>query len=321
MIYTLSTFASYDVHLAPIVEALRDVGVEVQTFATHEQSLFGEFRRPAQLPKDGLWLVAGSVDALKMQDRRFIYIEHGAGQTYGADDRGVNHVSYSNGTIPGNVCMFLCPNLYVAARRRINHPSVPAVLVGSPRLDQFHAYATGWHEGVERDVVAFAWHWDCGVVPETRTAWHHYREGLISTVLKLRRRGYRAVCTAHPRIAQRVRYHAVRMGMEWWDSEDVLTRAAVLCWDNTSLGYEFASLGRPTVIMNSPDYRRDVHHGLRFWECLPGVEVDGPEEIPDAVDEAIMDDYPGIRDCIDLIFPCRDGKAAWRSAEAIISRM
>jgi hypothetical protein len=287
-VYALHTFAHYGDHLQPIVDALRDDLIDVDVLSTSRKSIFGEYVHVSKLDPRGLWIVAGSVDAARMGDRPYVYVEHGAGQTYEADERGLDHASYSTGKLPGN-----------------------------PRLDHLHAHASGMHEGVQRDVVAFAWHWNCQLVPETQTAWDHYRPKLLKVVLALHRRGYRCVAHAHPRIAKQIRYHSERMGMEWWDVEDVLTMAHVLAFDNTSLGYEFASLDRPTVVMNAPWYRRHVHHGLRFWECIPGELVDEPEQLVDAIDLQMHDDDESLRSCVDAVVPLRDGLAARRAAVAI----
>jgi CDP-glycerol glycerophosphotransferase (TagB/SpsB family) len=159
------------------------------------------------------------------------------------------------------------------------------------------------------------------VCDESKSAWEHYRSGLVKINLALRRRGARVVATAHPRIAKRVQWHAERSGIEWWESEEVLNRAAVLAVDNSSFGYEFSSLDRPTVWMNAPWYRRDVHHGLRFWEAIPGEQVDEPEQVPDAVMRAMHEDsYETIRETVNAyVCPLRDGLASERAARSILS--
>lgn len=318
-VYAYATLSHYADHLMPIVDALRDRMIDVEFLTGNRRAIWGEYVHPTKLDPRGVWMVASKMDADRMGNRPYIYVEHGAGQTYDADERGLNHPSYSSGRLPGQPVLFICPNRYVATRRQRMHPDVPTLVAGCPKLDHLHAYARGWHPGVEQNVVAFAFHWNCQVVPEAMTAWEHYRPHLLKVVLALHRRGIRCVSHAHPRIARQIRYHTERMGMEWWDWEDVLTRAAVLCWDNTSLGYEFASLDRPTVILNAPWYRRHVHHGLRFWECLPGYMVDRAEDLPDTIDATFdeADESADLRECIDRIYPLRDGHASDRSADAI----
>lgn len=318
---TYSTFEHYAAHLDPIVFALRASGVEVETFTSREDVVWGDRLHPAltvRKPCD-YWMVAGSVD-YKNVPGQVIYVEHGAGQTYGADERGVSHaISYSNGIIE-RAALFITPNLFTYHRRRLQQPDVPARLVGMPHLDELHRFSMGRHDGVRPEVVAFAWHWDCQVCPESQSAFPFYQEHLLQIALKLRRAGYIPVTTAHPRIRTRVKYHAERCAFEWWDSHDVLEQAAVLVADNTSLMYEFASLDRPVVVLNAPVYRKDVHHGLRFWEAIPGEQVDELDELHPAIVRALTDDpMADQRATVNaLVCPVRDGGAAERAARAIL---
>jgi hypothetical protein len=59
---------------------------------------------------------------------------------------------------------------------------------------------------------------------------------------------------------------------------EVQRRAAVYVCDNSSSMYEFAATGRPVVVLDLPEgrikgigYRRNINHGLRFWDALFGA--------------------------------------------------
>lgn len=311
----LATFSHYQDHLWPIIDELRTRGHTVHSFTTWQNGGFAEYRHPSQLTDihPVVWLTASAMDAQRVEPAMTVYVEHGAGQSYDADMRSVKHSSYSNGVIV-NAALFLCPNLFTLARRMRNC-DVPAAAVGSPRLDQ---YPIGNHEGVER-AVAFAWHWSCELVPETQSAFDHYLQDLQHIAIELRRNGYTPVAHAHPRIARRVRWHLERKGFEWWDIDDVMNKAAVLCADNTSVMYEFAHVDRPIVVLNAPWYRRHVHHGLRFWECIPGEQVDEPEEVVPAIRQALSNDpWAAERSKVrDLVFPLQDGHATGRACDLI----
>lgn len=312
-----ATFEHYARHMWPIVEALRDRGVNASMFGSRRDVWWAEYMHPARAHRlDGtLWITAGSVDSQKLKGQPQVYVEHGAGQTYTSDERGVGHQSYSTGVIP-EARLFIAPNEYVANRRRRVQPDVPTVMTGPPVLDEYASMiGLGADEPAER-VAAIAFHWDCQLVPESRSAWDHYAADLVKITLALRRRGIILVGHGHPRMRSRIKPRMERAGIEWWDYDDVMTRASVLVVDNSSIGYEFAALGRPVVWMNAPWYRRHVHHGLRFWECLPGETVDEPREVPEAVERA-MEELIVEHECVRLIYPTLDGCAAQRAAEAI----
>ena len=43
-------------------------------------------------------------------------------------------------------------------------------------------------------------------------------------------------------------------------------------------------------MLNLPTYRRSARHGLRFWDAASvGINVETPDELPDAIDRALED--------------------------------
>lgn len=261
MIDAVASSPHYAEHLQPIWDALPTKG----TFTKRSQG-------------KGLVLVASLDDLRKCNPRPAVLVEHGAGQTY-VDNR--TPAGYAGGPGRGRVRLFVCPNERVAGLNARAYPQ-SKVVVGSPRVERLRTIA----RQPEKPVVSF--HWDCRVSPEARTAWPHYWNFPPVDVL-----GH-----GHPR--------AWGQYSRWWTSigvepvasfDDVIRRASVYAVDNSSTLYEAAACGIPVVALNAPWYRRDVNHGLRFWERVP-LQVDGPEELAGAFADAglfpVDDIYPNV---------------------------
>ena len=103
------------------------------------------------------------------------------------------------------------------------------------------------------------------------------------------------------------------------DFDDVLRRADVYACDNSSTLYEFASTGRPVVVLNAPWYRHDANHGLRFWDAS-GVGVTSYEpgrpagRASSAAADIVTRRVRGT--ALDIVYAYRTG-AAQRAADAI----
>jgi hypothetical protein len=242
-------------------------------------------------------LIAGFPDIRHLNP--YIYVEHGAGQSY----QGVNSGGWSGGEHHHEARMFICPNENVAERWRTRYPDKPAVVVGCPRLDKYH---TGY--APPERTVAFTFHWDCQFAPETRSAWPHYKDQMHTMVQSYREQGWTVLGHSHPRYADVLSPAWKRLGVEWTD--DPLRDATVLVADNTSMMAEFLSCGRPVVALNAPWYRRDVHHGMRFWEW--------DVTYADTALEASQIDLSALRPPAHHPYAFNDGQAAQRASQAIL---
>lgn len=264
-----------------------------------------------------LTVVAAYSDMVSCRQRPIVLVNHGVGQTYRGDSRAALHPAYSGGTQRENVVLFLCPSERDAAANRKAYPDVRHEVVGCPKLD------TWWEKRPENipenipPVVAVSWHFPLRLCPETMWAFPEYHEAVVELA-----KTHHVIGHAHPRAWERLR--------PWYDEHliepvehfaDVLDRADVYVCDNSSTIYEFASTDRPVVLLNASWYRRNVEHGLRFWEFADvGVQVDRPEDLAAAVDLAIEDPADGaaIRQQITAtLYGHRDGRCAERAAEAI----
>lgn len=284
-----------------------------------------------------LVLVASARDAATMHTNPLVYLEHGAGQTYGGDPATAGNTAYAGGVGHDRVVLFLCPNEHVAAAWRAAYPEARAVAVGCPQLDHWHGPlqeqeqqdhdqhddhdGSGGHadDGTALPVVAVTFHWDCGLAPETRSAWRHYDRHLPALAADPR---WRLLGHGHPRLWPTIKGRWAQLGIDHTrDLADVLDRADLLVGDNTSALYEFASLDRPVVVLNLPSYRRHVEHGLRFWSHPPGLQVDRPDQLAPTIARALADP-PAARQirarAVARVYAHTDGHAAGRAATAIL---
>jgi hypothetical protein len=253
----------------------------------------------------------GSVLKWRRTRRKIVLLEHGSGQTF-----VTNHPSYSGGNRRGWVDSYLQPGPHSAEAILRVTPDAKVFQIGCAKLDRWHA--AGPKPRGERPVVAFSTHWDCKVAPETGTAWWEYGDALLGLADH-----YDVVAHAHPLFRKVIRPAAEAAGIPFIENfHDVLDVADLYISDGSSTLYEFASTGRPVLCLNASTYRRDVHHGLRFWDAVPGVECDTPDELAAKVAEALADG-PEARakrsHGVARTYVACDGKSAQRGAEALLT--
>lgn len=258
-------------------------------------------------------LVAGITDVIHWTTKQAILMEHGAGQTYA----GIRNGSYAGGVGRQKVSLFLCPSERVAAANRAAYPNKPAAVIGSPRLDRWITNDRPRRQQ-SRPTVAISFHWDCRAVPETRSGYPYFAPGLTA----LAETGWRILGHGHPRAFDRIAEGYLARGIELEPNFDGVMRVADLyVCDNSSTLFEFAATGRPVVVLNPPEYRRDVVHGVRFWEYADvGVNCDSPFDLVDACRDALRDTPARAerrREISLALFDRLDGHASQRAADAI----
>ena len=234
--------------------------------------------RTGDLPADDIILVGGFGNIASARGRRVVYVEHGAGQTY-SDLRPKVRGNYPGGIHTPNVIGYISPNPHVA-----DLWDRPSVVVGCPAVDDLHV-------GLVNNVV-ITFHWDAVLVsPEARSAHPHYLEHLHEIIQWVRESTWlKPLGHWHPRdIKARVWWEHLGVETEA-DPDRALEGAALVIADNTSFGYEAALLGIPNIALNAPWYRRDVDHGLRFWDHPPGLMVDDADQLMSRPVEAWIDD-------------------------------
>lgn len=244
--------------------------------------------------------------------RQIVYMSHGSGQAFDAPD-GRPARGYAGGAGRREVSLFLATNAYQAERWRRAYPRTPCEVIGCPKLDQHTAEA-----GPRPGPVCVSFHWPCTVAPEAGTAWPHYRGALLDLAER-----FDLVTHAHPR-ATHARQEMELMGLRYIeDFDEVLATASVYVNDCSSTLYEFAAVGGPVVVLNSPTFRRSARHGGRFWDWADvGPQVEQPDELPEAIALALADP-PSLarrrREVVAEVYPHRPGAAlAARYVEALL---
>jgi len=291
----LATEPHYQEHLRPVYDALP---VEVRgQFCTH----------PRELVPGMLTVVSSYKNLIQTSDQPIVFFEHGSGFQY-----NVRHDGYAGAKDRDRVVLFCNTNQLVADANERSHPNIKSVIVGCPKMDEL--VHTPKPSGTP--VVAFSWHWECRVVPETRSAWPYYMDELE----RLKPTIWAPLGHSHPRATAMVRSDYEAWGWQYTPSfKEVCAQASVYVCDTSSTIYEFAALDRPVILLNAPWYRRNVHHGLRFWDHIPGIQVDHPERLPGAIERALTDDTwgPERRRITELVYPYL-GSATERAAAAIL---
>lgn len=273
-------------HVAPVWEAL---GATLPIMVDRDLLRHAEGTGRAATPVlggKGPLIVAGYSDlfrARRLGWGPFIMLQHGAGQSYHGDPRSAGNPSYPGGVDHADVALFIVPGDDPAARWREAYPAARVVVAGLPKPVPPRVGPPGATVGV-------TFHWDCPLVPETRSAWREFRDTLPSLAERFHVLGH-----WHPRWGDVLRRWYEAHGIEAVaDLAEVGRRGDVLVADNTSAVFELAATGRPVVLMRSAHYRPGIRHGLRFWDAATVGQEVRPEGLAAAVATALLDP-PGLR--------------------------
>ena len=114
-------------------------------------------------------------------------------------------------------------------------------------------------------MVAVSFHWNYHGIPEMRSAFDWYSKAVVELAKEVTVIGH-----GHPKrkdLPDWYRAHGIEYVPNFFE---VLRRADVYACDNSTTLFEFASTGRPVVVLNAPWYRQEANHGLRFWDAALG---------------------------------------------------
>lgn len=331
MIDAIGTEPQFIDHLAPLWKAL-PAGLRGRFLVPHELMAKAtargidatEFAYPPYVPNppsrhDGPLALVASAGDIKHGRRLgygpFIFLEHGAGQSYGDASGSVFHGAYAGGPDRDDVILNLVPNETCAERWRASYPQTPTVVIGCPKLDTLPRRVPG------PVTVAISFHWPASMLISGYAG--NALPDFLPQLGMLAKR-FNVIGHAHPKFGWPDQMKPIYEGLGIpfvSDFDDVCRQADVYVCDNSSTIFEFAATGRPVVLMNARYWHRGPELGLRFWAASGvGINVSPWEDLGDAIDRALLD-TPGQaqarREALAIVYqPSRTG-AAKRGAEAI----
>ena len=334
---TIHAFASwrhYSDHIAPIWEQIPEkhrgqfvVGSHSQRARMRARGIDAVLPRQAGVTAQALRsrdpvIVASFSDLQKMGKRPVAFVEHGAGQTYIMDD-GRIHGGYSGGAGRSFVGLFICPNRMVAQNNREQYPDAHMAVVGSPRLDDlWETRNVSWSS--QQTVLGISFHWECRLVREAGTAFPEFRKVIPPFVERLQNYGIDVVGHGHPKAFNDLKpwweSHGVPTESEW---ENVVGMIDAYMIDNSSTIFEAAALDIPILLMESKKWRRNVRHGMRFWDYANvGPSVTADDDLEAAFAESLQEKWIGVREQISHtvyeIAPSGDRLSSRYAADAIV---
>ncbi len=311
-----ATEVQYFDHMIPIWERLPDqhkgsfyVSMQVKVHRPHKDTIVG-------IPPKSTVLVA-SYGNFKDVDGDILFMEHGIGHTYGR--KGIHH-SYAGGEGKERVNLFLNQHHLTDKLNRQAYPNAQHAIIGTPKMDRWGVMG---YRPKDIPIVCFSFHWDCMISPESRTSFDYY----VDEMRKLSKinKPYKIVLHGHPKKSGMWQKKIARdlrgTRYEFIDNfEQVMEQADVYVNDNSSTMYEFASLDKPVIVLNSPHYRRNVDNGIRFWDYIAGIQVNDPKELHEKILHTL--EYPNEyrlarQMVIDDLYPYRPN-ASQRAVEVIV---
>jgi hypothetical protein len=293
-----------------LVERARARGIEAESIDAQS------WRNAPQQPPNpsGTPALVASIGDIKIGRRLgygpFAFLEHGAGQSY--QGRSSYMASYAGGPDRSDNELFLVPNEYSARLWRKSYPNALVEIVGSSKLDSLPR-----REGGGPPVVALSFHgdWPTGV-PYGGNAL-----GDFATLLPKLAAEFNVIGHCHPGRTwpDRMARTYAKLGIEYVpEFEDVCRRADVYVCDNSSTIFEFASTGRPVVLLNARHWQRGGGPGLRFWDAAHvGINVWPDGDLVGAIHEA-LEDAPAQQvareDALRIVYGLRTNGAAAAAA-------
>lgn len=259
-------------------------------------------------PSNNITLVSSYSD-YKMTKKQVIYMEHGIGNTYSNDSP-----YYAGGFGKDRVVLFLNNHILTQNKNIKTYPKVKGVIIGTPKCDQIKEK----HTDNKQYVICFSFHWDCDVVPETKSAFSFYKDEVIKLS---KNKDFKVIFHGHPRNETVWNKFCLENNIERVKNiEEVFERSDLYICDNSSSIYEFILTSKPVIVLNAPWYRKWINHGIRFWNYIPGPQVNHPNELLNTINKMTQNpkDWLDERNKVIKILYPNLGTASKVAAEEIV---
>ena len=267
-------------------------------------------------------MLSGVIREIVTAKRKTILVEHGCGDTFGIDSIK-NPLSLSRKNDNLDILMYLAPGHHPAKVFKKLRPEVPVKLIGCPKMDAWHIRPPKPRSDPPVVVISFTWDWqdqEWGEWAKTvRGTWSYYKDFLP----QLKNQNWKIYGNLHPKMWSKAAVVFKDLGIPLISFEEALEIGDLYICDQSSTIFEFASTGRPVVLLNAPWYQKDIQQGLRFWKAANiGMQVNEPDKLISTIEMALED--PEIirkrrERIINYIYPVRDGTASKKAAAAIVS--
>jgi hypothetical protein len=222
--------------------------------------------------------------AAKYDKRPVALLDHGIGQSFGADpDRRISHHFAYPGGDGRDADLYLCGSEHAANRERsitTRHNRIYAIGCAK-RIPQSPRNTT--------PIIALSFHWEATQPPEAVGGFSEFRFALEPMFQQ-----YKVIGHYHPRMKGRMcKWYTDHNVPIVHNLSEVMQLADVFICDTNSSLYQFALTGKPVVVLNPSWFRKTLNHGLRFWDAAHiGPQVQGPTDwrtFRAALDYAIAD--------------------------------
>lgn len=210
-------------------------------------------------------IVASRSDARTAAQHRkpVLLLEHGAGQSYVLPNGKRIDASGDEHPDP-NVIAHLAPNIAAVEAARPYLPNATAHIIGSPWLAHLEATILP-HRQPAPGLIVYMPHWNPPLHTAARGSWP-WAAPILRT-LHMTEPDLTVGYAPHPRHNLNPDKHpsTARLHLERHTHTAALTHASAILTDNTSMGWEAAALGIPTIWLQAPEYDNaaDDGHGLR----------------------------------------------------------